>query len=106
MTPDQLRNVKPLPGRCVIEFDPFPEKIGSLFIPETAKEQDPLQDPMWPATVLAMTPRRDPKTGEPRQEQFQVGDRVLLALRGQDLNQQLVATHNTRVWCKLEEDQF
>jgi co-chaperonin GroES (HSP10) len=98
-----LKSVKPLPGKCIIEFDPFPDKIGSLFIPDVAREQRAMSDPVWPATVLAVTPRRNQTTGEPMEECFKAGDRVYVALLMQDLNAGIIATQSTRVWARIED---
>jgi len=93
-----LSRLRPLPGRCVVRLDPLPDRIGSLFIPDSANNLRP-SDPVHSGTVVAMSPRKN-EDGTLRVEPFSAGDRVWLALRMEDLNKELVATENTRVWAR------
>ena len=102
---EQYPETQPISGVCFVELDPLPEKIGSLFIPEVARDMK-VTEPLCSGTVLKMSPRKlNPNTGLPYsydfQEQFQAGDRVILTLRMEDLNKRVVATHNTRVYAVL-----
>lgn len=96
-----VEGFRPLPGRCIVRLDPLPDKIGSLFIPDIARDMRPTE-PLHSGTVLAMTPRLKKNSAEPHEEQFQTGDRAILALRMEDLNESIILTHNTRIYAIIE----
>jgi hypothetical protein len=99
----------PLPGKCLIELDSIPTMSGLLHIPDSARELRLFSevkgktvhgDSSWTGTVLAMTPlNHRPKGFQP--EDFKVGDRVLILLLQEDLNQKMIVTANTRVYAVL-----
>lgn len=101
-TDTHLQQVRPLPGKCIIKLDPLPDKIGSLFIPDSARDMKPTE-PLHTGVVVSMSTRKY-KPGTSKlykyefQEEFQVGDRVLIALTLEDLNRGYVDTLNTRVY--------
>lgn len=119
--PEILKNLRPLPGRCVIALDPIPEKIGAIFLPDTAREMQPTV-PLHTGVILAMTGRRHHEKfkrtmhegdcavsrtaklsdGIPHcncgyQEPFRVGDRIVLDLAMEDLNKRLIVSMNARI---------
>lgn len=110
--PQSLRNALsqgfvPLPGRCVIELDSIPTMAGLLHIPDSARELKEMShvrgksvygDSAWSGKVIAVSPRRNQKTGEFNNEDFQPGDRVWFLLLTEDLNQKIIVTLNTRVY--------
>jgi hypothetical protein len=99
----------PLPGKCVIELDTIPTMSGLLHIPDSARELRTMShsrgktvhgDSSWTGTVKAMTPLvHRPKSFQP--EDFKTGDRVLILLLEEDLNQKMIVTQNTRVYAVL-----
>ena len=79
---------------------------GLLHIPDSARELRTLShakgktvygDSSWTGTVLAMTLRGHYEKGYQR-EDFKTGDRVLVLLLEEDLNQKMIVTQNTRVY--------
>ena len=100
---------RPISGKCVIELDTIPTMSGLLHIPESSQELRLLShskgktvygDSSWTGTVKAMTPlKHRPKGFQP--EDFEVGDRVLILLIEEDLNQKMIVTQNTRVYAVL-----
>lgn len=100
---------RPLPGKCLIELDTIPTMSGLLHIPDSARElrvmghakgKTVYGDSSWTGTVKAMTPlAHRPKGFQP--EDFRVGDRVLILLIEEDLNQKMIVTRNTRVYAVL-----
>ena len=102
----------PLPGKCLIELDTIPTMSGLLHIPDSARELRTLShakgktvygDSSWTGKVLAMTPLSHYPKGFQR-EDFRVGDRVLILLLEEELNQKMIVTLNTRVYAILEPD--
>lgn len=102
---------RPLPGRCLVEFDTPPSKTSSglLHIPDSAQEKRLLThsrgstvygDSTWLGTVLAISPRRNPKTGLVQEEEVSSGDRVLVALLQEEMSQSIVVTRIERLWAK------
>lgn len=57
-------------------------------------------DSSWTGTVKAMTPYTHYQKGFQR-EDFKTGDRVLILLLEEDLNQKMIVTQNTRVYAVL-----
>lgn len=94
---DVLRNLRPCAGRCVIELDAPDAMAGGLHVPDVAQVRKVADIAFW-GTVLAMTPRRNPKTGELTSELFGAGDRVWVMGRTEDLDKTLIVTDNTRVY--------
>ena len=82
---------------------------GLLHIPDSARELRTMShakgktvygDSSWTGRVLAMTPlTHRPKGFQP--EDFKTGDRVLILLLEEDLNQKMIVTKNTRVYAVL-----
>lgn len=114
--PQALRNAlalgfRPLPGRCLIEMDTIPTMAGLLHVPDSARELRTMShvkgktvygDSSWTGKVLSMTPRRRPEwPSDIPTEDFSVGDKVLILLLEEDLNQEVICTHNTRVYAVL-----
>lgn len=106
------RGFHPLPGRCLIEMDKVPSKSDLLHIPETAQELRLLKevksgsvwgDISFTGIVRAVTPRRNPKTGELLTEDFYPGDRVVVMLLVEDFNQKMIVTLNTRIYAVVED---
>jgi hypothetical protein len=90
---------RPTAGRCIVQMDRKPPTIGSLIVPEVARDLDPkfdgaVRDIAYYGTVVKMTPRRD------FIEEFAVGDRVWLMLRVEDLGKEYVLTENVRVYAR------
>ena len=100
---------RPLPGKCLIELDSIPTMSGLLHLPESSQELRTMShakgktvygDSSWTGRVLAMTPlTHRPKGFQP--EDFKTGDRVLILLLEEDLNQKMIVTQNTRVYAVL-----
>lgn len=104
------RGFRPLPGRCLIELDTVPTMEGLLHIPDSAQQMKMLThatgktvkgDSSWTGKVLAMTPRRNTKGPWEWNEEFVVGDNVLILLLQEDLNQKVICTMNTRVYAVI-----
>lgn len=106
------RGFRPLPGRCVVEFDTPPSLTPSgLHIPAVAQEKRLMNqvrgsqvsgDATWVGTVLAITPRRHPETGLVQTEEVSAGDRVIVALLQYEMNQEVVVTRIERLWAKVQ----
>ena len=100
---------RPLPGKCLIELDSIPTMSGLLHLPDSARELRTMShakgktvygDSSWTGRVLVMTPlTHRPKGFQP--EDFKTGDRVLILLLEEDLNQKMIVTQNTRVYAVL-----
>lgn len=91
-------NYRPLTGQCIIQFDETPSMVGLIHIPDAARDPSLLnRDQMTTGTVLYMTPRDGG-------EAFSVGDRVAFLLRASDLGQNVVSTHNTRIYAVVGHD--
>lgn len=88
-------------GHCVIALDPLADKIGSLFVPQSAQALR-VTDISHTGRVLHMTPRKNPKTGDTTEELFGVGDQVVVMLLAKDLEDKVVSTLNTRVYAVIE----
>jgi hypothetical protein len=97
IAPDILRNLRPTAGRCVIELDSPDATVNGLHVPESAQKRRVEDIAFW-GTVLAMTPRRNPKTGELTTELFGAGDRVWVLGRAEDLDKSLIVADNSRVY--------
>jgi len=104
---------RPIPGRCIVAIDKLPEKIGSIYTPENSRELQ-ITNICTTGTVLEIEPRRDwyPMDGPHRklrdpegkkQEQFRHGDRVILNLYAEDLDQEVVITRNEVILAVIEE---
>lgn len=100
---------RPISGKCVIELDTIPTMSGLLHLPESSQELRLLShskgktvygDSSWTGTVKAMTPLKHRLKGF-QPEDFKVGDRVLILLIEEDLNQKMIITQNTRVYAVL-----
>ena len=62
---------RPTGSGVLVKVDPTPERVGSIFIPDTAHSSDTHQ-----ATVLAVGPGKNMPDGWVRPMEIQVGDRV------------------------------
>ena len=69
--------LRPAEYNVVIRMDPVPDKVGSLYLPETKKERDELA--MDEGTLVAVSPLAFSYADWPEQDQPKVGDRVLFA---------------------------
>ena len=83
-----------------------PVRIGHIHIPESARgaklEMNARireSNDVYPATVVAVTTRQKWVEGD---EGFKAGDRVVVALRKEDLGKRLITTHNTRIRAVIE----
>jgi hypothetical protein len=103
----------PLPGRCLIEMDKIPTMSGLLHIPDSARElrmeshakgKTLYGDSSFTGKVLSVSPRRSENTGTPLPESFSPGDRVVVMLLKEDLNQKMIVTQNTRVYAVIENE--
>jgi len=97
---------RPLPGKVLIECDSVPTMAGLLHLPESTQELRSMThvqagsvygDTSWTGKVLAVTPRRNERTGEFIEEDFQPGDRVWFMLLNEDMNQKVIVTTITRI---------
>ena len=98
------------PGSVSSNSTTIPTMSGLLHLPESSQELRLLShskgktvygDSSWTGTVKAMTPlKHRPKGFQP--EDFKVGDRVLILLLEEDLNQKIIVTQNTRVYAVME----
>jgi hypothetical protein len=95
-------SLSPRPGRVILRPDPFPDTIGSLFIPDSAKTRT-VKDISLPATVVSVGygPFRQPDKKKPypgvTPEDFGPGDRVWFRLTMEDLNKRYVVGDVRRV---------
>lgn len=96
----------PLPGRCLIELDTVPTMVGTLHVPESAQELRLINsvqagsvygDTSWTGRVLAMTPRKNDRTGHTVTEDFRTGDRVCFLLLNEDMDQKLIMSRVERM---------
>ena len=94
---------RPLSGHCVIALDPLADKIGSLFVPQSAQALR-VTDISHTGRVLHMTPRKN-KNGMSSYELFSAGDRVVVMLLAKDLQDKVISTLNTRVYAVIEDGQ-
>jgi hypothetical protein len=99
-----IREYRPLAGRCIVEMDRKPEMIGSIVVPELARDMTH-HDPLYSGRVIAMTPRHQGVNANEvggdyewyGEEEFAVGDKVWIGLRACDVNEPVIYTHNSRV---------
>lgn len=99
------RKWRPLKGKCIIQLDE-PVAIGSIVIPEAyrgarldmSKDIRKHTDSVYPGTCVKVTPRDGWDA-----EGFKDGDRVLVALLGQDLGKNVIMTDNRRVYAATEK---
>lgn len=68
-----MKKLLPLRDQVVLEREKPPEKIGSIFVPEAAKEKPP------EARVLAVGPGAIDDSGRRIEPAVKIGDTVLLA---------------------------
>lgn len=68
-----LTKIRPLADRLVVKELPREQKVGSLFIPETASDQQPVRR----AEVVAVGPGRVTESGKLIEPRIKTGERVL-----------------------------
>lgn len=109
ISPDTLRSLRPLSGRCVLQLTAVPNlspgKHGSqIHVPESSQRLL-VDDVAWLGRVLAMTPRKK-KDGSPGTEDFRVGDLVHCMLTMDDLKKpdRIIVTDNRRVYAVVIEE--
>jgi hypothetical protein len=102
---------RPVAGRIVLDIDPLPERIGSLFVPESSRTlNDPIRDVSHTARVVAVGygpfgQDTESATGRKRFKRWPglqpadvaPGDRVIFRLLMSDLNQRRVIADVRRV---------
>lgn len=93
-------------GRCLVELERKPERKGSIIVPERLRDQTE-RDPVAFGRVLRVTHRRPEdrmRDGSvPQCGDFEQGDRVLVLLTGEDLEEELIITDTTRVIAQVTE---
>ena len=102
--------VKLLPGKVLIEQDPIPEKIGSLFVPGTARNQSETSHIAHTGTILAVgygvLQWKDDVKGRCQlsicSEDYRKGDRVVYRLLMSDLNHPRIFTDVRRIDAVLD----
>lgn len=95
-------SIRLMPGNCLVRIERKANKEGSFFVPDTVRDLSLAhRDLAYFGTVLAMSPRRDDKTGRRQREDFGVGDRIWLMLLEEDLGKDVVLTKNTRVYAEI-----
>jgi hypothetical protein len=102
---------RPVAGRIVLDIDPLPERIGSLFVPESSRDlNDPIRDVSHTARVVAVGYGpfgEDDNLGKVKKRfrrwpgltptDVAPGDRVIFRLLMSDLNQRRVIADVRRV---------
>ena len=102
---------RPVAGRIVLDIDPLPERIGSLFVPESSRDlNDPIRDVSHTARVVAVgygpfgeddnlgkTKKRFRRWPGLQPADVAPGDRVIFRLLMSDLNQKRVIADVRRV---------
>jgi len=68
-----LTKIRPLADRLVVKELPREERVGSLFIPQTASDQHPVRR----AEVVAVGPGRVTDSGKLIEPRVKTGDKVL-----------------------------
>jgi len=95
---------RPAHGRCFIALDRLPSTIGSLHVPDSARDLK-ISNTMMSGTVLAVTPtRKEIARGDG--PGFTAGDCVLLLLRDEDRDKEVIVTRNEVVCAVLENIQL
>jgi hypothetical protein len=110
-TPGNHSHARPVAGKIVLDIDPLPEKIGSLFTPETSRNlNDPMRNISHTGVVVAVgygpfghdtespgSKKRYKRWPGLTPEDVRVGDRVVFRLVMSDLGKQRVITDVRRV---------
>lgn len=95
-----IENVRPLPGRILLELERPEEKSGSIVIPEKARDQKPDQTTVF-AKVLAVGYGRFYEGGKfncgVNEKDLAPGDRVAYRSLMQDMGCRVILTSVTRV---------
>lgn len=91
---------RPMAGHCLLRLDKKPDTIGSIHVPESARDLQ-IDNKSHTGTVLAMEPRRG---WAPADECFRPGDRVIAMLLLEDLTRTngIVLTDNRRIYAVVE----
>lgn len=106
LTPEQAaQGYRPLAGRVLLEIEENPDKIGSIVVPETARDKN-VRDALQTATVLAIGYGAFYDHGECLQGiadgDVKPGDRVAFLALQQDLNKRVILTAVTRIVAVLD----
>ncbi len=101
LTPEQAaQGYRPLAGRVLLEIEASPDRIGSIVVPEVARDKG-LRDALQVARVLAIGYGAFYEAGEClpgiTEGDVAIGDRVLFAALAQDLNRTVILTAVTRI---------
>lgn len=99
-----------LPGNIVIDLDPLPEQIGSLFVPDTARVQR-VTDISHTGIIVAVGYGEFWRTEDGKtkhycgltERDFRVGDRVVFRMLMSDLNQKRIITDVRRIDAVVED---
>lgn len=101
LTPEQATaGYRPLAGRVLLEIEPNPDRIGSIVVPEMARDKT-MRDDLQVARILAVGFGKF-KDGDEwlagiAQGDVAVGDKVLFLPLAQDLNRKIILTAVTRI---------
>lgn len=101
LTPEQAaQGYRPLAGRVLLEIEENPDKIGSIIVPDMARDKN-VRDALQTAKVLAIGYGRF-KDGDEwlpgiAEGDVSVGDRVAFLALQQDLNKRVILTAVTRI---------
>lgn len=106
LTPEQAAaGYRPLAGRVLLELHRHPDQIGSIVVPDSARDHGE-RDTSIEATVLAIGygPFLDGAERLPgvTEDDIKVGDRVAVMTLVKDLNRSVLMTCVTRVVAVLE----
>jgi co-chaperonin GroES (HSP10) len=101
LTPEQVKaGYRPLAGRVLLELHRHPDQIGSIIVPDSARDHSE-RDTAVEATVLAIGYGPFFDQGEwlqgVRPEDVKPGDRVFVMTLAKDLNRHVILTAVTRI---------
>lgn len=88
-------HVRPLPGKCILALGRLPDTIGSIHVPDSARDLKLDNIGYW-GEVLAVTGRKNAR-GEIQEEEFGPGDRVWVLLRAEEIDKRVIIVENVRV---------
>lgn len=102
--------IRPMPGVAIVELDPLPERIGSLFVPDIARATE-VTDTSHTGIVLAVgygrfgaldAKKRMKAYPGVTEEDFGVGDRVVFRLLMYEMNQKRALVDVNRIDAVIE----